>query len=182
MVRKKSWLIVLFTLAVAPTAAKEGRGEDLPGWPAVRVGDRVRVRTSTDRVTGSVLGLDEAGLLIQTGAGPGPVRIPLETVERLAVAVGKKGHAKEGAAIGFIPGALALGYVMAAFTCMDEPSDCRGTQGWITGAALGGSVTAGIGALIGLAIRTERWRPVAAGARSRRPTLSMRFAPAPRGD
>lgn len=153
----------------------------MPPWSTLQVGDRVRLRTSTGRVTGQVFGLDETGLLIRRGGDPEPVRIPLEAVERLEVARGKKGHAIQGTVVGFVPGALALGYVMAAFACKDEPADCRGTEGWVSGAVLGGSVTAGIGALIGLAIRTERWTPVATDVQGRRPTVGLGFAPAPGG-
>ncbi len=179
--KKMAALLPVLALASAPVVAGEGPEDHLLPLSALQVGDQVRLHTSTGRVMGQLSGLDDAGLLIQGPARREPVRIPLEAVERLEVSRGKKRHAAAGAVIGFVPGALAVGYAMATFTCKDEPADCRGIDGWVSGAALGGGVTGAIGALIGLGIRTERWTPVAAGAHGRRPKLSLHFAPAPGG-
>ena len=121
-------------------------------------GDRVKVRLSAG---GKVIrGLVDASkpdeLAVQPlDAGEPLLRLTPQQIAKLEVVRGRHGHWKEGAVIGFIPGAVFLTLLSVALD--DCYRDCGNTGQHLAAGAVGGAITAGAGALIGLAIRTDRW-------------------------
>lgn len=156
-----AWLrhVVVLPLFVCPVAWAE------PTHPAVAAGDRIRYKAPPSRerwTVAHVLESDGWSLLVRPLPGGDPAWISPALVERLEMSRGRRARAREGALIGFVPGAI-MGAMAFALACLDYegPGDCTGrAMSW--GAVIGGSATAGLGALVGLGFKSERWEPVAA--------------------
>jgi hypothetical protein len=88
--------------------------------------------------------------------------LPLDAVTKLEVSQGQKSHTGVGAVIGFLVGGAAgaaIGY--ASYSC--EGWSCLGYGPWPSagvGLAIGGVGGLVAGALIGSAIKTDRWEEV----------------------
>ena len=82
--------------------------------------------------------------------------LKLSKVERVEVVRGTRSHWVEGAAIGFVPGAVFLGAVVYVMGCDDYNASCNTGEAVLAG-LVGGVATAGVGALIGLAVKSDRW-------------------------
>jgi hypothetical protein len=150
--------------AVLATAAVTGGDAAPSGWPVA--GEKVRVTTlaGRSREQGVVVRTDAEFLIVALGREQAPVRIPLASVERIEVARGRRSVAKEGALVGGVTGAILGGVAVAALSeaLCESPSGCGGAtaQASLLGAGLFGAGGAGVGALIGLAIKTDRWERV----------------------
>src|SRR5688572_25391774 len=146
------------------TAAAVARAEPGPsGWPDP--GERVRLTThkSEDREKGVVVATDAESLTVSLGSGKPPVRFAIASLERLEVARGRRSAAKEGAITGGILGG-AFGVfaisVVSAVLC-DNASGCDASAGaYLAGTGIFGAGGAGLGALVGLAIKKDRWERV----------------------
>ena len=170
----------MVTFAAAVLAAAVAGADVQPSeWPTT--GDKVRVtaRTGVDDKTGVVVQADAQSLTVSLGFKKPPVRIPLASIQRLEVARGRRTAAKEGAISGGIVGVVlgvAAVYVASHALC-EYDTDCDASpQAYGLGIAAFAAGGAGLGALVGLAIKTDRWervpvdrlrvaiRPVPAGA------------------
>jgi hypothetical protein len=127
----------------------------------LRPGDRVRVTApplGLDARSGALVLLDSENLVLD---GSQRLTIPIDAVTRIEVSEGRRGNAGKGALIG-AGAALAVGLVV--FSKAEGGGHCSGSEEG-TGfclAYLGTGVALGAvgGLIVGLAIRTERWRPV----------------------
>ena len=170
----------MLTLAAVVLAAAVTDAAVAPSaWPVT--GERVRLMTvgAETRQKGVVVQSDAEFLIVSLGSGQPPVRIPLASIERLEIARGRRTAAKEGAlwggVLGTVLGGLAV-FGLSQAMC-DYGSDCGGSmEAFLAGAGIFGAAGAGVGALAGLAVKTDRWervpvdrvrvgiRPVAHGA------------------
>lgn len=152
--------VVLFPFLLAAPAL--AAAADDPST-ILAVGDRVRVTdpAAGRRFTAEVLQVLPAALLVRTTAQAPTRRLDLSRLERLEVSRGRHGHAGTGFLVGFVPGAAFGALVGGALACYDEGSDCNALGGALLGGLYVGAITGGAGALIGWAIQTERWRPLA---------------------
>lgn len=94
------------------------------------------------------------------GSGQSPVRIPLASIKRLEVARGQRRAAKEGAFLGGLVGAVLGGLAVAGLgeALCENASNCGASaEGYLVGVGIVGAAGAGVGALTGLAIKTDRW-------------------------
>lgn len=171
--------MVTFAAAVL-AAAVAGAAPPPSEWPGT--GEKVRITTRTaglDRETrGLVVQSDAHSLTVSLGSGKPPVRVPLSSIKSLDVARGRRRAVKEGAIsgglVGVVLGAAAV-YVASNALC-EYDTDCDASpQGYGIGIGAFAAGGAGLGALVGLAIKTDRWERV--------PVDRVRVAlrPVPRG-
>lgn len=141
-----------------------------PGWAqeeeALPWGARVRLRTEPQAskwIVGTFLSWHADSIRIRPDSRPDPESFPVGSISRLEVSRGQRSNAGKGATTGLLVGAgtgLALGIAAAAEGCEGdcyfevEPHHVLVVMGML------GAVGAGIGALIGTASRSERWKPV----------------------
>jgi hypothetical protein len=167
-VRWASWLVF-----GALSAAAVAGAEDSLTLADLTRGDRVRLRLSSGgkKVRGTVdaAGRDEIVVSPRDPAQP-PLRLSPQQMAKLEVVRGRRSRWREGAAIGFVPGALFMGFMDLALD--DCYRDCDRSGVLIYGLA-GGAITGTLGALVGLAIKTDRWVPV----QTRSPKLALALAP-----
>jgi hypothetical protein len=156
--RRHRTIALSAALAVATSAAAHGQ-EPLPS-----VGDRVRYRllAGDSRRTGFVTEIGEGWLTIAPGPERGAVRVNLSSLARLEVHRGRHRRAKEGALIGFVPGAVLGGLVGGYAKCEEQPF-CNPAGGIVLGALVLGGFSAGAGALVGLAFKSDRWEGLPLG-------------------
>lgn len=107
-------------------------------------------------------------------------RVPLTSLERLDVHAGRRSHWLLGAGIGFVVGAGATYAVLSsggstALCNQSANQDAIGTGECLALAAGGGLAGAGLGALVGTFIKSDKWEEV--------PTERFRLGlvPRPRG-
>jgi hypothetical protein len=140
-------------------------------------GDRVRARLigGGEPVVGVIdaTGPNEIVVRAKDKAQP-PLRLSLTQVAKLEVVRGRRSHWVAGAAIGFLPGAF-VGVAAAANSECDP--DCDHTGEAFAFGCVGGIVTGTVGALVGLAVRTDRWAIV----EERRPKVALTLGPARHG-
>lgn len=151
------WLgVVTMALAAISVAALDGFAQQL------RVGDRIRVKTTIAggaQLIGTYYSADGDNLVLHTNDA-GRYTIPWDDVSRLELSRGKQSNAGKGALIGLGVGAglgLASGLALAAD--QDDFFDVNAgnvVAGTIGSAALG----AGVGALVGMLSKSERWENV----------------------
>ena len=170
----------MVTLAAAVLAATAVAVADTPPSGVVATGEKVRVTTAAGLVdkTGVVMQADARSLTVSLGPGKPPVRIPLASVKKLEVARGRRTAAKEGAIsgglVGLVLGVLAVHTVSHALC--ENATDCDASpQGYGIGAGAFAAGGAGLGALVGLAIKTDRWERVPVDS------LRMAIGPVPAG-
>ncbi len=131
--------------------------------PLVKVGDRVRVATPDMGIRnqeGTLRLLDADSLVLHPAYGE-PLRlvIPLASLTRFEVHRGRKSAARLGAGIGFGVGTAW------AITLLSTPSVCNpetpcSAGGWVGAIGLFGGIGAGLGGLVGLVFRSDRWEEV----------------------
>lgn len=139
MQRTFSWFFTAVVLW-GPLAAQE------PAIPDS--GSRVRVWTAARRATGELVRLSADSVVLKPSDAR-PLRAwPRETVDRLEVSRGRRGHFWLGLGIGAGVGLLAGGIVAGA------SSDQLGAGG--TGAIVWAASTV-LGGTVGAMVRTERW-------------------------
>jgi hypothetical protein len=168
--RTFTWLVMMALLAPKAWAA-ETEESPLTLTPGDRVkveiaGNRKSLRATIESVTGD-------DLVLRPEGGADAMRLNLSQLQTLDVARGRRSQWRKGAVIGFIPGALLFGLAGGVLPCIDTYSDCF-AGGWaVTGALIGGGLTASVGALVGLAFKTDRWERVPTG----RAKVSLILAP-----
>ena len=176
---KRVGSMVLILVVVASARGAAGEEPPDPGASSAVVGDRVRVRMTGERdfLTGKVLEIDGAALVLARGRA-GVLRVPLASLDRLEVARGRRHRAGMGAAIGFVPGALFAGTVAWYISCAEQVR-CGPVGPILVGGLLGGAATGALGALVGLAIRSDRWQAVPLGesAAGRKATVGIGLSP-----
>ncbi len=84
-------------------------------------GDRVRFLRPRDAGSSTATVVEEGPdwMTVRPREGGDPVRVPFDGLARLDVARGRRSRAAEGAAIGFVPGAVLGGLFAAAVACSD---------------------------------------------------------------
>ena len=145
-------LLICLLIAAAPAAAA---GQTIkPG---------THVRASTDRyprLEGTLRSVTIDSIVVDT------VRLPISSISQLQVRH-RRGNAGKGALIGGITLGVASGIAGAAGCAGSSGSfiDCsdRVPAAFLTGGFLGFAVGAGIGAVIGAFVKTDRWERVAVG-------------------
>ena len=137
-------------------------------------GDQVRLRLASGgksvRGTLDAAGPDEIVLRPRDPAQP-LLRVPSQQLAKLEVVRGRRSHWVRGAVIGFVPGALFMGAAVLALS--DCYRDCDETGEVLAYGLAGGAITGAVGALIGLAVKTDRWVLV----QDRRPKVGLSLAP-----
>jgi hypothetical protein len=131
-----------------------------------------RVTSSTDDALGLAVASQDSPF------GGGTMVIPRASVTSLQMAMGKHGHALWGMLIG------AAAFAALGATVTVDPNDCGpdSTAFCSRGEAIGGFalVGAGVGALIGVAVKHERWQNVSVEVLAPR-SRAMRSVPSGRG-
>jgi hypothetical protein len=175
-------LTILLTVSAAGNALGQ---EPAPSAPiSLPAGVRARVWVENFPVIrGTLLQSDAKTLHIIPGAVGTVQTVPLASVRRLDLALDRKGNALKGALIGaLVVGAAGLGFTVDPDTCKDASSTTFCSRGEaIAGGVLGGG---GIGALVGLLIKSDRYtsidlapfrRPPTAATRENRRPMSVAF-------
>ena len=125
-------------------------------------GQRIRVTApeyQSERLVGELLRLDQDSLVLESDGERQALSRPVVTlVETFG---GRHGHTGYGALIG----GLLLGGA-AGLAWQQNPQDCRDSDAAICTVILGAAVLvgAGLGALIGMAIRHDDWIPLSSGS------------------
>lgn len=165
--------VVLVPLLAAPVSAEPSASNGR----VIVAGDKVRLRAvglDGKRLEAEVVNMDDTSLLLRSGKGR-EVRIPWDSIapSSLEVANGRRGHAGNGAVVGGLVMLLPAAYLgaMSDFQC--DSSCGQGAPVFALTALIG----AGVGALFGAAVRTDRWQRVETPHRR----LSFGIAPVPRG-
>jgi hypothetical protein len=128
----------------------------------VQPGQRVRVRstvTSTPELTGVVEAVRPDTLLVRDDDRSVATAVPLPTVDRLQVSLGRHSHWVRGAGIGFVVGAVTGAVLGAAGHNEEDVFFGPGATAFM-GAILLSPIGAATGALVGLMVKTERWETV----------------------
>src|SRR5215216_2586656 len=113
---KAAGMALVLTGLAAVAAADDAR---------LAAGDKVRLTPSDGRrFAGTVVDFEGETLLVRTGPDAAVTRVPLADLQRLQVARGRRGHVKQGALIGFVPGFLFGAWVGAVVGCYDQGPDC----------------------------------------------------------
>ena len=162
--RSKFELLLPAVLAVGllvPLASLEGQ---------LQSGQRVRVTApdcGLDRQPATFQAFDNDTLVL------GPMKCPLASVTHLDVHRGRKSAALLGAGIGFGVGtALVIALQSTPSACSPEPCDAGD---WATAIYYVGGFGAGLGILVGLVFRSDRWEEVSLDRVSFAPQRDGRF-------
>ena len=150
---------------IVTTSACSGHVADT----SIAPGDRVRVTAPSidmNRSVRTVAALETDTLVLNTDERANALQVPLADVTKLEVHRGKKSGARTGALIGL---AFGGGVTLLASFNEDCADNCLALA-FVSVPILGGA-TAGLGALIGLAIQTDRWEAV--------PLDDIRVGPSP---
>jgi hypothetical protein len=123
-------------------------------------GTRVRVHQGIESLTGTLVSLDSAGLLIATGKDT--VTAPRASITALEVSTGTKSHAGKGALIGLGAGLVTGVVVGIAASGSDNGDFLDFSSGeWAVGVGLAGAaIGTGVGAIVGAGIHSDTWAPV----------------------
>lgn len=174
------WVIAACLLA-APLAAQgqPAAASDLARGETVRLWlSGSESPGSRKKLTGTIESTSPGTLKLQLReASAAPITLKLAQIDRLEVARGTRRRWPEGAAIGFVPGALfggAGGYVLS---CDADPPDSCSLGSALAGGLVVGAATAGLGALIGLAFKADRWVELP----TRKPQVELTLLPARSG-
>ena len=156
--------ITTFLLVPAGLAAQHPRIADEGSW--------VRVSTVEGRFVGVLLDQQTDMISLGVPADPGgsvgdlarraladTLHLPLATLTRAETYHGRKSASGTGALVGAAVG-LVLGAISGAATCSDPFFDCEPAEGAVVMGTVTAALAAGVGALVGLAIRSDRWDKV----------------------
>lgn len=132
----------------------------------VKAGDRVRIiapNVSGSPFVGTVVALEADSLVVHDSMDTW--RLSLASVEQVDLSQGRKSHALLGAGIGLLVGggvAFAVLYTGGSTGLCDQSAnqDAMDSGACIGLTALGGVAGAGLGAIIGGLIPTERWQDI----------------------
>jgi hypothetical protein len=136
-------------------------------FPGTRV--RVSLRATTthltrDRIIGSLVSVQSDTLVVSEHAGRADLVLPTEAIASLEVSRGRKSAAGKGAVIGLVSGAaggVATGLIACGGGNCAESGLGDVTALLSAALGLGGGLTgAGIGALVGGRIHSDRWEKV----------------------
>lgn len=170
--RRAAWLIGF--LLVAPSI--QAGDEDVAPFSALTSGDRVRFqfekRGRSLKATIESVTADE--LVLRPNGAAAPLRFSLSQLPGLEVAQGRRSQWRKGALIGSIPGAVLFGLAGGVIECDIGDDDCFSPSSAVAGGLIGGALTASVGALVGLAFRTDRWVRV----QERKPDVALMLRPA----
>ena len=138
--------------------------------PPIQPGNWVRVSAPDAgdlRVVGLFSGHDSQRIGVKPQGEQNTVWIRLTPSTRIEQSSGQESHVVEGALIGLLFGGIAGGVIASATheECVSEGwFDCfmavSKKDATIIGSLAGGLLGAGVGAVIGWAIKTERWEEV----------------------
>lgn len=157
----------LVALALVPLSL-HAQGGLTPGvrvrlWPDCRASEASKAGPCAP-VVGRLVSIDTGRVLIQRAGAPAEA-FPLEPSTRLEVSAGSRHHTLlglgAGAVVGFGAGMLLAsnaGCANGFFGSAETEDDVCGAYGIV---AI--PVGAALGAVVGRLIRSERWRPIAAG-------------------
>lgn len=163
------FLAAVLLALLHPTLARADESLTLTN---LSLGENIRLRLSSGgKIQGALDSVGPDGIVVRPRdlAKP-PLRLTPQEMTRLEVARGRRSHWRGGALVGFVPGALLL---TAFAEAMDECyRDCDHTN-TVKAALVGGAITGTVGGLIGLAIKTDRWVPVA----TTRPGVKLSLSP-----
>jgi hypothetical protein len=132
--------------------------------PALHVGSRIRVyvmefsggESRTRRLTGSLVGLDEKILSLESSPNTAPVLIARENITRVDLSV-RRGRRAKGTAIGLVVGFAAAAVVGLALG--DDPPGFVSFPAEFKALLFGGLFGAPIGATVGLVVAGgEQWQ------------------------
>jgi len=112
---------------------------------------------------GTRVGWESGSLVFEPEKPDGPpgteTRFASDEIARMEISRGSKSRALLGAGIGFGVGVgLTIVTLSNGSVCNSEETCNAGD--WAKGIAIFGGVGAGLGALVGLLFRTDRWEPV----------------------
>ena len=146
-------LVALFVATSSPLAAQEA---------PVEPGTRVRVKApplQPDWVRGTVVGWESGSLVLEPEKPDGntPLTLARDQITRLDVHRGTKSKALLGAGIGF---GVGVGWTVLLFESICNSEEECDAGDWAKGIAIFGGVGAGLGALVGLLFKTDRWEAV----------------------
>ena len=164
--------LIVVLLAASASAADDTS----PSLSTLTLGDQVRLRPAgsakTLRATVESVTSDE--LILRPQGATGPLRFSPAQLQSLEVVRGQRSEWRKGAVIAFVPGALLFGLAGGVIECDVGDDHCFsfGTAGVL--GLIGGAATASIGALVGLAFKTDRWVKVD----GRKPQVSLMLTPA----
>lgn len=154
---KPAWILIyilctqLGSVAMAPAAAQN-----------LVPGDRLRIQTHAEPcrwVKGELVAVEDGNLAIRPdGTGTTMLDLDIMRLSRIQISQGQRRHAGRGALIGGLTGFVFLGIGLTVGESDPDPYGALPSKGEILlVGTLGG---AAIGALVGLAIRTENWEEV----------------------
>ena len=170
-VRSATWLVA-FALA-APELRADETSRSLS---TLASGDRVRLRFagSDDTVQATVETAVADDLVLRRSGVSEPLRLSVAQLQSLDVVRGRSSYWRRGAVIGFVPGALFFGALGGSIPCDPYASGpCFYPALAIITGVFGGAATAGVGALVGLAFKTDRWVRV----HERKPKVALKLVP-----
>ncbi|MEO8502114.1 MAG: DUF6232 family protein [Vicinamibacteria bacterium] len=139
-------------------------------------GDQVRLRPAGSGKTlrAAVESVTADELIVRPQGVAEPLHLSLTQLHSLEVVRGQSSEWRKGAVIGFVPGALVFGLVGGVVACDIGDDHCFSFGSAAAGVLIGGVVTGSIGALVGLAFKTDRWVKVD----GRKPQVSLMLSPA----
>ncbi len=158
----------VYALLLMITGEALAQGETTP----VPIGARVRVSLRTplapqshllrERIIGSLMNLEGDRVIVSEKGGPG-LSIPIESVRAFEVSRGRKSGAGRGAVIGLLSGAaggIGAGLIVCGNgECEYSSSDYTPLVAGVLG--IGGALFgAGVGALVGGRIHSDRWESI----------------------
>jgi hypothetical protein len=142
-------------------------------------GSRVRVRVvgSSEPQIGTLARASGDSVLVRYLPDARPVAVSAAQLSTFETSLGKKGNTRKGAVVGFVVGTV-VGVAYGISWASEPNNDFAVHEIAATGLIVGG-VGALLGAIAGVAIRTERWEAVAPPwetATARTPNRSIRLA------
>lgn len=160
-------IAALLLVAAAPVLAVDSRIQGLA------IGTHVRLHSDTvaARVEGVVVQADHDAITVSVGERP--VRIPVSSLDRVEISLGRRGNTRKGLIAGALLGILVgLGSEVAdearGVRCtLYSDVACSRREAVVTGMAVMGGLGAGVGALV----RQERWAALDLGVFEPAPTV-----------
>ncbi len=153
--------IPMRTVTVLPLLLIPLSFTSLTGQDTLTAGDKVRVTTDKERVVGYLTAIEGEQLTLDTTFRrlDTSLVLPLASVTKFEVSRGQNSKAGMGALVGLIVGA-GVGAAFGIGLCNSFPQDDNCVGDGVVGGLLLALPTAGLGALIGLTIKVERWKTV----------------------